>query len=142
EVWEDRTLVAFLDAVSATVDADPKRIYLTGLSMGGFGAWSLGMRYAERFAALVPICGGGRVADVVAAARNRRKALETLGIWAFHGAGDIVVPLQESERMIDALHAEGISQAKLTVYPEVLHDAWTPSYANPELYRWLLKHQR
>lgn len=142
EVWDDGAVIALLDEVTGALPIDPARVYLTGLSMGGFGTWSVGMRFPQRFAALVPVCGGGRVADVVAAARRHPDALERLGVWAFHGAGDAVVPLEESARMIDALKLAGVRDARLTVYPEAQHDAWTETYANAEVYAWLLRHAR
>jgi predicted peptidase len=142
EVWEDNTLLALLDDVSTTLKIDPARVYLTGLSMGGFGAWSLGIRHPRRFAALVPICGGGRVADVTAAQPDRKTALRQLSVWAFHGAKDRVVPLEESERMVAALKLIGAEDVRLTVYPDVEHDAWTAAYANGGVYDWLLTHAR
>jgi predicted peptidase len=142
EVWNDMALLALLDDVSADLNTDPARIYLTGLSMGGFGVWSLGLRHPERFAALVPICGGGRVSDVATAAKTRPAALRRLGIWAFHGALDRIVPLEESERMVAAVRTADVPDVKFTVYPDVEHDAWSPAYANPDLYPWMLRHTR
>jgi predicted peptidase len=139
EVWNETLLLALIDACT-DLNVDRARVYLTGLSLGGFGAWSLGVRHPDRFAALVPICGGGRISDVTAAASQHRSALQRLGVWAFHGGKDRVVPVEESERMVDALKRAGVSDAKLTVYPDVEHDSWTPTYANPELYTWLLRH--
>ena len=142
EVWSDAGVLALLNEVSGELAFDPARVYLTGLSMGGFGVWSLGLRHPERFAALVPVCGGGRIADVTAAANTQPAVLRRLGIWAFHGARDRVVPLEESERMIAALQRAGVPDVKFTVYPDTEHDAWTAAYADPELYPWLLRHQR
>lgn len=142
EVWSDAAIIALLDEVSGALPVDRARVYLTGLSMGGFGAWSVAMRHPERFAALVPVCGGGRVADVNASARDRGDALRRLGVWAFHGARDLVVPLEESQRMIEALQRAGVREARLTVYPDAEHDAWTATYANAEVYAWLLRHGR
>jgi predicted peptidase len=142
EVWEDEALLALLDDVGTTFKVDAARVYLTGLSMGAFGVWSLGVRQPQRFAALVPICGGGRLVDITAAERNRKAALQELGVWAFHGAKDRVVPLEESERMIAALQRFGARDVRLTVYPDVEHDAWTRAYAEAELYAWLLAHAR
>ena len=68
--------------------------------------------------------------------------MKTLGVWAFHGGKDPVVPLEESQRMVDALKKAGVQDVKLTVYPEAGHDSWTEAYNNPELYEWLLKHSR
>jgi predicted peptidase len=142
EVWDDSMLLSLIDDVVSEHRVDEGRVYLTGLSMGGFGAWSLGIRNPHRFAAIVPICGGGRVADVLSAAHLRRSALEGLGVWAFHGAKDGIVPLAESERMVEALKAAGGRDVRLTIYPEADHDAWTPTYSNLELYAWLLRHER
>jgi len=142
EVWEDDAVLALLDAVSPTLHIDPTRTYLTGLSMGAFGAWSIAMRHPQRFAALVAVCGGGRVADITSATGARQAALRQLAVWAFHGAKDRVVPLEESERMVAAMTALGAKDVRLTVYPEAEHDSWTAAFANAEVYRWLLAHVR
>jgi predicted peptidase len=118
------------------------RIYLTGLSMGGYGTWDLGLTYPERFAAIAPICGGGQLITVNLSSRDKGPALKTLGVWAFHGGKDPVVPLEESQRMVAVLKKAGAQDVKLTVYPEARHDSWTETYKNPELYDWLLKHER
>jgi len=142
EIWNEHALLRLLDDAVTGHAIDPTHLYLTGMSMGGFGAWTLGLRHPDRFAALVPICGGGRITDITAALSANEAALRSLGIWAFHGANDRVVPLEESERMIDELKRVGIGGAKLTVYPNAEHDAWSQTYSNPELYRWLLEHKR
>ena len=140
--WDDDTVLALLDEMAARYRVDPRRVYLTGLSMGGFGTWSLGLKYPERFAAIVPICGGGKPAEAQRSAEEKRPDLLGLGVWAFHGAQDPAVPVAESARMIAALKDVGATDVKLTVYPEAGHDSWTESYANPELYAWLLQHVR
>lgn len=142
EVWDEAKLLTLLDRVVRDHLVDARRVYLCGLSMGGFGTWGLAMRHPEKFAAIVAVCGGGRVRDVAAALPERLAAQRTLGVWAFHGALDRIVPLEESERMVAALQAAGASDVKLTVYPEVSHDAWTRAFLNPELYAWLLRHAR
>jgi predicted peptidase len=142
EVWNDERLLALLDELLPRLHADLSRVYLTGMSMGGFGTWSLAVRHPQRFAAVAPVCGGGRTADVQAAEGERRAALLTLGVWAFHGENDCVVPLEESQRMIAAMKAAGATDVRLTVYPGCDHDSWTGTYANPELYAWLLRHRR
>jgi predicted peptidase len=142
EVWNEHELLRLLDEVISEHAVDPTQLYLTGMSMGGFGAWMLGLRHPRRFAAIVPICGGGRITDITAALAANEAALRSLGVWAFHGAKDRVVPLEESERMIDELKRVGIAGAKLTVYPNVEHDSWSQTYSNPEIYRWLLEHKR
>ena len=132
--WPDKveTLIHLLDEIVATYDVDEQRVYLTGLSMGGYGTWSLGCAYPDRFAAIAPICGGGR--------RFFARRLRNTPVWAFHGAKDRVVPPSESEQMVKAINAVG-GKAKLTIYPDAYHDSWTRTYENPELYEWLLKHR-
>ncbi|MCC5655903.1 prolyl oligopeptidase family serine peptidase [Nostoc sp. XA010] len=133
EYWNVERLGILLDQVIASYPVDPDRVYLTGLSMGGYGTWHLAAAQPERFAAIAPICGGGNPQ----AARN----LKNLPVWAFHGAKDNVVPLSESEIMVSALKARD-GNVKFTVYPEAKHDSWTQTYNNPELYNWFLQHQR
>lgn len=140
--WDNTVLLALLDDVIARYKVDPKRIYLTGLSMGGYGTWSLGSTSPERFAAIAPICGGGETIDVLLANPDKVRAIQSLGVWAFHGAKDSVVPLAESERMIAAFQRAGCKEIELTVYPEADHDSWSETYNQPKLYDWLLKHQR
>jgi len=141
QVWRDQDILALLDHALATLKVDPSRVYLTGLSMGGFGSWSLAAKYPERFAAVAPICGGGAPIEVWLAGGARAAALKKLPIWAFHGAKDNVVPLEESRRMADAFNRVG-NPVKLTVYPEAGHDSWTEAYNTQELYDWLLKQSR
>ena len=142
ETWSDDVLLALLDHVIKKHKVDTNRVYLTGLSMGGFGTWSLGLKYPERFAAIAPICGGGETIKVLLASRQNAAALKSLGVWAFHGAKDPVVKLEESERMVAALKKAGVKEVELTVYPEAQHDSWTETYANEKLYAWFLKHTR
>ncbi len=142
EVWSAEVLLSLLDEVIATQAVDTHRIYLTGLSMGGYGTWSLGIQYPERFAAIAPICGGGEPVRIILAGPKQAQALKSLAVWAFHGAKDPVVPLSESERMMAALRKANCKDVQLTVYPEAEHDSWTETYNNPELYQWFLKHSR
>jgi predicted peptidase len=142
QTWNDEALLALLDHVIARFKVDARRIYLTGLSMGGYGTWSLGMKHPERFAAIVPVCGGGNAGDILLVSRNKKHALQTLAVWAFHGAKDDVVPLAESKVMFVALKKAGCKKVKLAVYPDTGHDSYTKTYNNPKLYEWLLKHRR
>jgi predicted peptidase len=141
-IWSNDQLLPLLQEIMRTHKVDKSRVYLTGLSMGGYGTWSLGLTYPELFAAIVPICGGGDFISPFLSSREKPEALRSLGIWAFHGAKDPVVPLAESERMVELSKKLGVREAKLTVYPEAGHDAWTETYKNPELYEWLLEHKR
>lgn len=140
--WEAEGLGKLLDHLESSLRVDKSRIYLTGLSMGGYGTWSLGLRYPDRFAAIAPICGGGERIDVMLGSRTRAAALKSRPIWAFHGAKDSAVPLSESERMVEAVQKAGNTSVKLTVYPEAQHDSWTETYNNPALWDWFLSHRR
>jgi predicted peptidase len=142
EIWDSDALLRLLDEVIDRYKVDTNRVYLTGLSMGGYGTWTLGSIHPERFAAIAPICGGGNTIDVHLGAHERNGALKGLAVWAFHGAKDPVVPLDESERMVDSLKKAGCHEVKLTVYPDAGHDSWTETYANPALYDWFLQHER
>jgi predicted peptidase len=142
QIWSREALLGLLDDIIANYAVDTNRVYLTGLSMGGYGTWDLGMTHPDRFAAIVPICGGGELITVMMSSRDKRQALMSLGVWAFHGGKDPVVPLAESQRMVDAVKKMGVKDVKLTVYPEADHNSWTAAYNDPELYEWLLKHER
>ena len=109
---------------------DTSRIYLGGASMGGYGTWAFAMSHASRLAAIVPICGGGLLWNL--------GTLKNLPVWAFHCEGDPVVNLGESQRMIEALRKITNSDVRYTVYNSRSHDAWTETFKNPELYKWLL----
>jgi predicted peptidase len=131
--WNVDSLIGLLDHVVSTHRVDPRRIYLTGLSMGGYGTWFLAAHAPDRFAAAVPICGGGDP--------NNAAKLKNLPIWVFHGAKDPAIPISNSEKMVEAIKAEG-GNVKFTVYPDAGHDSWTETYDNPKLYEWLLKQKR
>ena len=140
--WINDDLFAVLNHAEQEFLVDTNRIYVTGLSMGGYGVWALGVARPEKFAAIAPICGGGQVIDVILAGYNKPvNPVKSLPIWAFHGEKDAAVPLDESERMMKALKRIEATNAKLTVYPNVEHDSWTETYNNPALYEWLLKHK-
>lgn len=128
--WDENILVALLDHIEASYRVDTNRVYLTGLSRGGFGAWCLAIENPHRFAALVPICG--------AAPSPYGDWLGGMPIWVFHGARDKVIPLSESVDIVEEIQRAG-GNAKLTVYPEAGHDSWTETYDNPALWEWLLK---
>ncbi len=113
---------------------DPKRIYLTGLSMGGYGTWATAIEYPERFAAIAPICGGGDP--------KRADRLKSTPTWAIHGEKDKAVSVEKSIAMIDAMRQAGAVEARLTLHPDAGHDSWTRTYDDPAFYDWLLKHTR
>jgi len=121
-------LLALLDELSSSRQVDPDRIYLIGLSMGGFGVWDLLCRRPHDFAAAVSICGG---ADEAQAER-----IAQVPIWVFHGALDPVVSVERSRQMVAALRHTG-HRPRYTEYPTVGHDAWWPAWAEKDLLPWL-----
>jgi len=129
--WSIDVLLALLDEVIERYAVDTNRVYLTGLSMGGFGTWMLACEAPEHFAAAIPICGGGN--------RWMASRMKDVPTWAFHGAKDRVVPLRGSREMVQALKKSG-GHVRLTIYPDADHDSWTQTYNNPAIYDWLLQH--
>jgi predicted peptidase len=148
--WRDADMeevaLATLAAASKEFKGDPKRTYLTGLSMGGYGGWALAAAYPNKFAAVVPICGGILLPDDARKQPDpdRMPYLEAakkigtkLPIWVFHGDADPAVPVSESRHMVEALKADG-ADVRYTEYPGVGHNSWDKAYADPELMTWLL----
>jgi predicted peptidase len=131
--WSTQAVLALLDDVCERLAVDVDRVYLTGLSMGGYGTWTVACEAPQRFAAIAPVCGGG---DPTKAAR-----LVGLPTWAFHGAADRLVPLAQSEEMVRAIEAAGGSP-KFTIYDGVGHDCWTRTYDDPSFWDWLLAQRR
>lgn len=120
-----------LDAIAqfiATHPVDRHRIYVTGLSMGGFATWEILQRRGEMIAAAVPVCGG---ADTAFAAK-----LAAIPIWVTHGDADDIVPVSRSRDIVAAINAAG-GNPKYTEFPGVKHDAWTYTYSNPEIWDWM-----
>lgn len=132
-IWSIPFLDALLEELTETHAVDEDRIYLTGLSMGAYGAWHLAMEFPHRFAALVPISGGATVTGAC--------TLRHLPVWVFHGALDEVVPPSRSDELVARLRTCN-GHIRYTRYEEIGHDAWTRSYADPALYEWLLRHRR
>ena len=132
--WEAAALDLLIDEVISHHDVDPTRIYLTGLSMGGFGTWDLAILRPDRFAAIAPICGGSLTNSFEAP-----RQIKDVPTWVFHGAMDQVVPLEASSKIVKALRDAG-SDVKYTIYPMAGHDSWTETYSNPKLYEWFLSY--
>ena len=131
--WNIEELNNLLDEIIFKYNIDTKRIYLTGLSMGGFGTWDMAIKFPNKFAAIIPICGGGDPSKVC--------KIKDLPIWVFHGAKDDIVPLSKSEEMVKGLKDCG-GNPKFTIYPNAEHDSWTETYNNPQIYEWFLQFSR
>lgn len=126
-----KVAIGILDGAMKKLPIDERRVYLTGLSMGGYGSWELAMRRPDRFAAVAPICGGG---DESQAAR-----IAKLPIWAWHGDADTAVPVERSRRMIEAIKKAG-GEPKYTELPGVGHDSWTAAYTREDgVIPWLFE---
>lgn len=133
--------VAALDDVEREFTTDRERVYVTGISMGGYGTWLLGVQQPERFAALVPVCGGlDRGAGGLTPARAARR-LAGIPQWVFHGDADDVIAVDESRVMVQALRAAGAA-VRYTEYAGVRHNSWDRAYAEPELMPWMFAQRR
>ena len=130
-------LHALLQHALDAYPADPERIYLTGMSMGGFGTFAFAAKYPQYFAAIAPICGG----SPWLIAEERIQPLVNIPAWVFHGAKDDIVPVEMSQTMVQLLKAQG-ADVKFTIYPEANHDSWTATYNNPELYTCFLANRK
>jgi predicted peptidase len=128
-----RLALALVGALQGEFSIDSRQIYVTGLSMGGYGTWDAAMRRPDLFAAAVPVCGG---ADETKAAR-----IAKMPIWVFHGARDPVVKVARSDHMIAALLKAG-GNPGYTRYPGEEHASWDPAYRDPELFKWLFAQKR
>ena len=128
-----RSVVELIEYVCRCLAVDRERVYLTGYSMGGCGAWEVASYDPSRFAAIVPICGGGDA--------SQAERLKNMSIWAFHGDKDDVVPLRVSEEMVEAVKQCG-GQPRFTVYRGYGHEMWSVTYQDSQLYEWLIAQHR
>ncbi len=138
ETWSGmlEPINTLLDELEQVLAVDRQRVYLTGLSLGGAGVWEFGLRYPNRFAALVPIAGFYRGDP------NDICALKDIPAWVFHGEKDTIVPPSASQGVVDVLKACG-ANVRFTLYPDADHiGSWRHAYAEPELYTWLLSQAR
>jgi predicted peptidase len=126
-------VLELLDALPGEFHIDPKRVYLTGLSMGGFGTWDILGRHPDRFAAAIPICGGGLEESVPAFAK--------VPLWVFHGAIDPLVKPEYSRRLVNTIRKAG-GKPGFTEYPGVGHDSWTQTYRDPDVLDWLFAQKK
>lgn len=143
-LWSSKYVMEVINHAKKYLRIDERRIYLTGLSLGGGGTWVTAQDYAREFAAIAPVCGGYN-----STSKAINLAKENLPVWAFHGDKDTIVPLSRSVNMVNAINGctpKPSPLAKLTIYPGVAHNAWDYAYKpdhtvhNPNVYDWLLKY--
>lgn len=128
-----RQSLELVDSLVKLLPVDEKRLYITGLSMGGFGVWDAIQRQPDRFAAAVPICSGGDPAYA--------EKIKHIPVWAFHGDSDTAVKPKRSREMIEAIKNAG-GTPKYTEYEKTGHDSWTKTYADPQVYEWLFEQEK
>jgi len=126
-------VMALVDTTISECRIDLARVYLTGLSMGGFGSWLLAAQHAGRWAAVGPICGGGEPAEAPKIGKTP--------VWTFHGGQDKTVPPERTKEMVEALRAAG-GNVKYTHYPDLAHNSWDRVYEGDDFYDWLLKNEQ
>ena len=136
EHWEDdrqqKHVTELVDQIMESYNIDHSRMYLTGLSMGGYGSWKMAAEQPKRFAAVAPICGKGDPSN--------GEKLKDIPIWAFHGDQDTAVPYKHSVEMVTAIKAAGGEKIRFTSMEHIGHNCWSPAYATPALYSWMLQH--
>lgn len=134
-VWNNLVIIlkALIDEIADTYPINKDKIAITGISMGGFGTWEMGITYPEFFSSMAPVCGGGF--------SWRTPELKNEKIWAFHGDADNVVPPNNSYEMVDGVNKSG-GNAKLTVFHGVDHNSWDPAYLETKVIDWLLKNTK
>lgn len=131
--WNETALITLLDKIQREYRVDPSRVWVAGMSRGGYGAWRMAIQYPDRFAALVAVC--GETPDHYA------KWLGDMPIWVFHGEKDRTIDIRESDEMVAALRKNG-NPVRYTKYPDTGHNAWDKAFSEPELYTWLLAQKK
>ncbi len=139
--WTDaqmeKMVMRQIEATTKEFSIDAKRIYLIGVSMGGYGVWHLAARYPKKFAALVPICGGSPLLTGDRFAPVAEKVYK-IPAWVFHGADDAIVPVSESREMVKAIEANG-GNVKYSEFPNVGHNVWLNALGEKDLLSWILR---
>lgn len=131
---QQKRIVELLDQILKTYSVEEQSICLTGLSMGGYGSWRMAADHPQRFASVVPVCGGGDPDD--------SEKLKDMPIWVFHGDQDGAVPFQRSVEMVDAIKAAGGTKIRFTSFEHIGHNCWSATYATPELFKWISQQKK
>lgn len=134
-VWNNIvvSLKKLIDQVIADYNTDPHRVSITGISMGGYGSWEMGITYPDFFSAIAPVCGGGFY--------WRGGNLVKMPVWAFHGDKDDMVPVENSLSMVNSVNGAG-GNARLTVFHNVGHGSWDDAYLHTDVIDWLISQRR
>lgn len=136
----DQMVTATLAQTVAEFKADTSRLYLAGVSMGGYGAWHLAAEHPNRFAAIVSICGGSPLSEGERFNAIARRVGKT-PVWVFHGSDDRIVPVTESRQMVEALKANK-GNVRYNEYEGIGHNVWLKVLSERELLPWMLRQQR
>jgi predicted peptidase len=129
-LWDDRMVNELVDELVRTLPIDTTRIYLAGLSRGGYGVWQLAINNPHKYAAMISICAANIPVNYI-------KNVSSLPVWFFHGEKDVVIPVQQTIEAYEIMKALK-PETRLTIYPEANHDSWTQTFENDEVYHWLL----
>jgi predicted peptidase len=131
--WPMQLSIELIKQIIDTKNVDYSRVYVTGLSMGGYATWEILQREGNLFAAAIPICGGGDL--------NHADKMLSIPLWVFHGAEDRTVPVERSRNMVNAIRESG-GNPVYTEYPAVDHDSWSRTYRNPDIWDWMFNQKR
>ena len=126
-----KRLTELMEKINSEYAVNEKKIYLTGLSMGGYGSWALSALHPKKFAAVAPVCGGGEV--------EAAEQIKDIPIWVWHGDQDRAVPFDKSVEMVEAIKKAGGTSIKFTTLEGIGHNCWSAAYATPQLYQWMLQ---
>src|SRR5207248_1822646 len=138
--WSGRSAREALQALEEVVQkyhGDRSRLYLTGVSMGGYGTWDIATEHPNLFAAAMPLCGGTSYHT-----NETAQALKSLPLWVFHGDKDATVPVVNSRALAAAVKAAGNPNVRYTEYPDVDHNCWDIAYNDPKVIEWLFAQKR
>jgi len=129
-LWDDRMVDKLVDELVHRHNIDTTRIYLAGLSRGGYGVWQMAINHPHKYAAMISIC-------AATIPINYLKNVSGLPVWFFHGEKDDVIPVQQTLQAYETMKVLN-PKTRITIYPAANHDSWTQTFENEEIYNWLL----